>query len=326
MTLRVGILGAADIAPKALLDPVRRRDGDVVVTAVASRRAEAATAYAERHRIARAHTGYAALLADDEVDLVYNALPPSAHAEMSIAALEAGKDVLCEKPFAMDATEARAMVAVAERTGRRLIEAFHHRYHPLWAEVASYATSGRIGDIRTLSAAFCYPIPFAPDAIRHVPALGGGALMDLGCYAMHWLRTFTGEEPEVVEASADRNELGADQSIRATLKFPSGVRAELAASMDGPIVQDFAVEGTAGRIDVEGLVFPARGHSLREQAGGVERFRTVAGEETYDHQLAAIVDALRTGAPLPTEAADPVGNMAAIDAVYAAAGVERPAR
>ncbi|WP_307807086.1 Gfo/Idh/MocA family oxidoreductase [Naasia sp. SYSU D00057] len=324
MTLRVGILGAAGIAPKALIDPVRRRQGDVVVTAVASRRPDSAAAYAEEHGIPRSHGGYAALLADPEVDLVYNALPPSAHAEWSIAALEAGKDVLCEKPFAMDAAQARAMTDAAERTGRRLVEAFHHRYHPLWDHAAAYRDSGRIGEVRHLVARFDASIPFWAESLRHAPELGGGALMDLGCYALHWARTFAGEEPTVEAAQAELNELGADQSIRARLTFPSGLTAVVEASMDGPFRQELLLEGTQGTVAVDGLVFPARGHSVREEVDGVARYSTVAGRETYDHQLDALVRALASGERLPTEGADSVANMAAIDAIYAAAGVVRP--
>ncbi|MCU1570723.1 MAG: putative dehydrogenase [Naasia sp.] len=324
MTLRVGILGAADIAPKALIDPVRRRDGDVEIVAVASRRADAAAAYAEAHDIPRSHVGYEALLADPDVDLVYNALPPSAHAEWSIAALEAGKDVLCEKPFAMDAEQAAEMVAAADRTGRRLIEAFHDRYHPLWGDVAAYRTSGRIGEIVSVRGTFEVDIPFGPEAIRSVPALGGGALMDLGCYPLHWLRAFTGEEPEVTEAEARLNSLGADQSIRASVSFPSGVTGSLSASMAGPLVQRLVLEGTRGRLTVDGMVFPSRGHSIQEEIDGVTRFRTVAGAETYDHQLSAVVAGLASGERLPTEGQDSIANMRAIDAIYASAGVERP--
>jgi predicted dehydrogenase len=148
--------------------------------------------------------------------------------------------------------------------------------------------------------------------------------MDLGCYAVHWTRAFTGEEPEVVEAHAELNSMGADQSLRAQLRFPSGVTADVSAGMSGPLTQDLVIEGSTGRVTFDGMVFPSRGHSIIEEIGGLTRYSTVAGEETYDHQLAAVVDALASGAPLPTEGADPVGNMAAIDAIYAAAGVGRP--
>jgi predicted dehydrogenase len=326
VTLRVGILGAAGIAPKALIDPVRRRNGDVVVEAVASRRAAAASSYAEEHGIPRSFGGYEAMLADPEIDLVYNALPPSGHAEWTIAALEAGKAVLCEKPFAMDRSQAQAMVDAAERTGRLLVEAFHHRYHPLWEHAAAYRDSDRIGRVQHLVARFDAAIPFAPDSLRHDPELGGGALMDLGCYALHWARTFAGEEPTVEAAEADLNDLGADQSIRARLAFPSGLTAVVEASMDGPFRQELILEGTEGRVAIDGLVFPSRGHSVREETDGVARYSTVAGLETYDHQLDAVVRALGSGEALPTGGADSVANMTAIDAIYDAAGVDRRPR
>ncbi|WBM79998.1 Gfo/Idh/MocA family oxidoreductase [Cryobacterium breve] len=136
--LRIGILGAAGIAPAAIIRPARRRT-DVVIAAVASRRASAAAAYALEHGIERSYGDYRALLADPDIDLVYVALPPSEHAEWSIAALEAGKDVLCEKPFAMNATEAGRMRRVAAETGQRLIEAFHDRYHPLSLETRRHS-------------------------------------------------------------------------------------------------------------------------------------------------------------------------------------------
>jgi predicted dehydrogenase len=326
MTLRVGILGAAGIAPKAIIDPARRRAGDVVIAAVAARRADRAAAYADEHGIPRAHTGYRALIEDPEIDLVYNALPPSGHAEWSIAALEAGKDVLCEKPFALNAGEAEAMRSAAERTGRRLVEAFHDRYHPLWERVEQYRDSGRIGTVERLVANFDAENAFDPASLRHVPELGGGALMDLGCYAVHWARAFAGEEPRVVSATAALNALGADQTMRAELAFPGGLVAEVGASMDGPFRQQLVLYGTDGTATIDGLVFPSRGHSIREEVGGLAYYSTVAGLETYDHQLDALVRALSTGAVLPTEGADAVGNMTAIDAIYAAAGVDRTPR
>ncbi len=326
MTLRIGILGAAGIAPAAVIRPALRRT-DVEVRAVASRRAGAAREYADRYGIPVAHDSYESLLADPQVDLVYNALPPSEHADWSIAALRAGKHVLCEKPFAMNAREAQAMVAVARETGLRLIEAFHDRYHPLSARVAEIVGSGRLGTLRTLRAVFAASIPFSDSSIRHVPELGGGALMDLGCYPVHWLRALLGEEPEVTGATATTNPLGADQSIEATLAFPSGAVATVAASMDdGPLVQTLDVEGDDGRLHVEGLVFPWRGHTIREETGRVDRSETVAGGETYDHQLAGVVNAITTDAPALTEGEDPIANMRVIDAIYAAAGISRDLR
>jgi predicted dehydrogenase len=316
----LGILGAAGIAPAVVIRPAARRD-DVVVGAVAARRG--ARAYADRHGIERSYDGYAALLADPTVDVVYNALPPSLHARWTIAALEAGKHVLCEKPFTMDAAEAAQVVATAERCDRRAIEAFHDHYHPLSGWVRDFLSGPGVGTVRRVEAVFTGATPFDPASIRHDPSLGGGALMDLGCYPIHWVRAGFRAEPDVRAARAVLNPLGADLEIEADLELPGGVPVRLHASMSEgvPLASTLTVEGDRGVLQVENIVFPANGHSIRTEIDGVPRRRTVAGEETYDHQLAAVLDALATGAPLPTEGADPVANMVVIDAVYAAAGV-----
>ena len=245
---------------------------------------------------------------------------------MSIAALAAGKDVLCEKPFAMNAAQAAGMNEAASRAGRRVIEAFHDRYHPLQPAIVEILASGRLGQIRSMTANFSASIPFFPESLRHVPELGGGALMDLGCYAVHWLRTFAGGEPSVITAEAELGSLGADETIRAELEFPSGVRGRVETSMTEGVAltQSLRVEAERGTLEVTGVVFPSRGHSIRQVIDGLPGTSTVAGAETYDHQLAAVHEALRSGARLPTEDADPVGNMAVIDAIYASAGVARP--
>jgi predicted dehydrogenase len=322
MVLRIGILGAAGIAPKAIIQPAGRRD-DTVIAAVASRNADSASAYAQQHGIPVAHAGYRALLDDPTIDLVYNALPPSEHAEWSIAALEAGKDVLCEKPIAMNATQANAMRSAAERTGHRLIEAFHDRYHPLTAALLELVASGRLGSIRHIEARFTAGNPFSPTSLRHVPALGGGALMDLGCYPVHWVRSMIGEQPEVSSASATLNPLGADMSIEATLNFPSGATGLIVASMADTLDASLRIEGELGSVRAGSMVFPHLGHSIVETIDGITRISTVAGDTTYDHQLAAVVRALQSGEPLPTEGDDIVANMSLIDAIYAAAGFDR---
>jgi predicted dehydrogenase len=318
--LRIGVLGAAGIAPQALIRPARRRD-DLAVVAVASRRHAVATAYAAEHQIPTAYGSYDELLADESIDVVYNALPPSEHARWSIAALEAGKHVLCEKPAAMNAGQATEMVAAAKRTGRRLLEAFHDHHHPLTGFVVEMVSSGRLGEIEEISASFTAPIPYDPVSIRHDPAAGGGALMDLGCYPIHWVRTTAGQEPEVLSASATPNALGADETIDAELRFPSGVTAQIHASM---AAEKFAallvVRGRRGTLEVENPVLPHLGHSIRTIIDGVAATRTVAGVETYDYQLDALVRAIVRGEDVDTEGAEIVANMKVIDAIYSAAG------
>lgn len=318
---RIGIMGAAGIAPWALIAPVRRRT-DVVVHAVGSRSGDKSAAYATEHGIPVAHAGYDALLADPEIDLVYNALPPAGHAEWTIAALAAGKHVLCEKPFAMTTDEARAMVAAAEAHGRVLMEAFHDRYHPAFLHLL--ALKPRLGTIRSLHAEFRVDIPWDPENIRYDPAQGGGAMMDLGCYPLHWLRSFMGAEPQVVSASARLCELGSDTRVEAAFRFPGDVPATFLADIqDAPFRGYLRIEGENGSIELDNPCLPHTGHSFRETIGGVVREYTVAGNATYDYQLAAFLDAIDTGAPLVTGGVDAIGNMAAIEAIYAKAGVCR---
>jgi predicted dehydrogenase len=328
MTTRIGLLGAAGITGAAVLWPVRRRD-DVVVAAVASR--SAAKAYAGEHGIERAYDSYEELLADPGIDLVYNALPPSMHAEWTIAALRAGKDVLCEKPFTMNAAEARRVVAAASDTGRRVIEAFHDHYHPLSAWIRRTVADGALGRIHSAEAVFTGSTPYRPGTLRHEPALGGGSLMDLGCYPVHWLRSIFPGVPSVEGAEAVRNPAGADLRMRAELTFPAeltpagGVAAAVEASMvEGtPLRSALTLTGERGSLLVDNIVFPSAGHSIRLEIDGVPRVSTVAGRTTYDHQLEAVLAALGTGAPLPTEGADPIANMAVLDAIYEAAGFDR---
>lgn len=285
----------------------------------------AAAAYAKEHGIDKWYDSYEQLLRDSDIDVVYNALPPSEHAAWSIAALEAGKHVLCEKPAGMNAAQAGDMVAAAERAGRRLIEAFHDRHHPLFAHLLDVRDSGDLGRIERVEGNFHAPIRFNPASIRHDPKAGGGALMDLGCYPIHWLRTFVGEEPTVVSASATPNPLGADQTIEAELRFPSGVQGRVQASMndDVPFGALLTVTGSEGTVEVDNPVLPHRGHSVRMTIKGVSYTHTIGGGETYDYQLDDLVRAI-AGAPSTTEGMDIVANMVVIDAIYDAASWRQP--
>ena len=293
------------------------------IGAVASR--SAARGYAERHGIERAYDSYEGLLADPEVDLVYNALPPSMHAEWTIAALRAGKDVLCEKPFTMTAAEASRVAAAAARTGRRVIEAFHDHYHPLSAWVRATVAAGVLGPIHRAEAVFIASNPFAAGTLRHEPSLGGGALMDLGCYPVHWVRSLFPERPTVTAATAVRNPAGADLGMDAELDF-GGVAVTVRASMaaENPLRSALVLEAERGELVVENIVFPSNGHSIRLTVDGVPHVSTVAGQVTYDHQLDAVLGGLATGEALPTEGQDSIDTMAVIDEIYAAAGFERP--
>ncbi|MCU1491037.1 MAG: putative oxidoreductase [Acidimicrobiaceae bacterium] len=318
--MRIGTLGAARITRRALLEPAAEIDG-VEVAAVAARDADRARAFADEHGIETVHTSYAALLADDSIDAIYNPLPASAHAEWSIRALEAGKHVLCEKPFAMNAAEAEVMVAAAERTGLVLMEAFHWRYHPIAERMIELAAE--LGPLIRGESVFL-SLNEDEDDIRFQLALGGGATMDLGCYCIHWLRTVTGEEPEVVSASAVERPAGVDLSLDADLVFPGGLEARVRSSFAGPgeTVWYLTLEGRDGRMRVENPLGPQFGNRITaELADGRSIDEEVTRRPTYLYQLEAFRDVTQNNLPYPTGGADAIANMRVIDAVYEAAGL-----
>lgn len=324
--IRIGILGAAKIAPKAVIVPASRRT-DCKVVCVAARDGDKAKAYAGEHGIPEWEASYEALIARRDIDLIYNALPPHRHMDLTIAALEAGKAVLCEKPFAMNAREARAMTEAAARTGRPLVEAFHYRFHPMFADILRQVNEGAIGKLCAIRAEFSVAIKYRPGELRHDPALGGGALMDLGCYALHWARTVAGTEPEVKSASVRLSEHGVDLVTEASLEFPGGVKAKVRTSMmPGQRFKALlALQGSEGVLVARNPLHPSLGSSITIRRGLSIRRYSVEGQTTYDHQLAHMIDVMKTNAPPLTGGADAVANMALIDAVYAAAGVARPA-
>ncbi|HZC16739.1 MAG TPA: Gfo/Idh/MocA family oxidoreductase, partial [Caulobacteraceae bacterium] len=189
--LRVGLLAASKIAVTAVIAPAKARE-DVLVTAVAARDPARARDYAETHGIAGVADDYAALLARDDVDVVYVGSPIANHAEWTVRAAEVGKAVLCEKAFALNAAEARAMVAAAEAAGRPLLEAFHYRFHNVIRRAEAIVRSGELGRLTRADATFDAIIPYSADEIRWRADQGGGALGDLGSYPAHALHTLVG--------------------------------------------------------------------------------------------------------------------------------------
>lgn len=319
--LRIGILGAANIAPMALIRPARQVP-EVCVTAVAARDIERARKFAKRHSIERVHASYDALIDDPDLDVIYNPLPNGLHAEWSIRAMQAGKDVLCEKPLAANAAEAERMVATAQQHGRRLVEAFHYRYHPLVARMREVIDSGALGQVRHIEAHFCIPIIKGSD-IRYNYDLAGGATMDTGCYTIHLIRTLAAAEPEVVGAVARLLHPKVDRHMEADLRFADGRTARLTCALWSSSIlrMSASVAGDAGRLDVFNPIAPQFYNRLRVTSGGTSSRERVRGDASYTHQLRAVAAALRSGDALPTEGEDSIANMRVIDAVYRAAGL-----
>ncbi|MBV9412377.1 MAG: Gfo/Idh/MocA family oxidoreductase [Acidimicrobiia bacterium] len=320
--MRIGCLGAARIAPAALTKPAKG-NAEVEVTAIAARDVSRARAFADKHSIPVVHDSYDALLADPDVDAVYNPLPNGLHGLWTIRALDAGKHVLCEKPFTANTAEAELVAAAADRTGLVVMEAFHWRYHPLAARILEIIDSGELGPIKHIETWMCFPL-YKRDDIRWQRDLAGGALMDAGCYAVHMLRTFAGAEPEVVSAAAKERSPGVDRVMRADMRFADGRTGRINTSMWGTTLLRIAahVEGERGVLKVFNPTAPQYFHRMSVKAGGRTRRERVKGGATYSYQLAAFADAVLRGEPTLTPPAESIANMRVIDDIYRAAGME----
>ncbi|MEN8722547.1 MAG: Gfo/Idh/MocA family oxidoreductase [Alphaproteobacteria bacterium] len=319
--IRMGVLGAARITAPALLDPARKVDG-VAITAIAARDPKRAGAYAKTHKIATVHTSYDALLADPDIDAIYNPLPNSHHAYWTIKALEAGKHVLCEKPLASNALEARAMQDAAERRGKILAEAFHWRNHPLAARMLEIIDSGKIGDVTHIEAQFCVPL-LEPANIRWREDLAGGATMDTGCYTINIVRHLARAEPIVRSATARLMSNNVDRHMRAEFDFDDGRTGRIICSMAGwPLLKCLAhVEGTKGALTVTNPIAPQLYHKITIETDTDKIVEKVPGTTSYKEQLKNFVGWLNGGPPMITDPADGVKNMAVIDDIYRAAGM-----
>jgi predicted dehydrogenase len=317
--LRIGLLGAARITPNAVIAPAAARE-DVVLSAVAARDPARARAFADLHGVADTSPTYAELIARDDVDLVYVALPPAAHAEWSIRALQAGKAVLCEKPFTMSDIDAQAMTDAAMRCGRPLIEAFHYRFHQVLRSAFALVREGALGRLIKAEAVFHARIAEGPDEVRWRADQGGGALMDLGCYCVHALRTLAGEEPAVVSAAAGVRR-GVDTETKAELRFPTGLVAQLGCSM---ISEGFrarlVVQGERGALQINNFILPQGGCRFVTVIDGRQEVRPVDGPSTFAAQLDHVVEVVRGGATPLTGGADSVATMAVIDQIKRASG------
>lgn len=320
--LRIGILGAARIAPMALIRPARQVP-EAAVVAVAARDRSRAQAFATKHGIPKVPDSYDALLADPEIDAIYNPLPNSLHCEWTIRALQAGKHVLCEKPIASNAAEAGRMAAAARDTGRVLMEAFHWRYHPLASRIRAIIDAGEIGAVRHVEAHLCIPL-LRPGDIRFRHDLAGGATMDVGCYTINIVRFLAGAEPEVVHAAARLSSPGVDRYMEADFRFADGRTGRMTCSLLSAVLLRVSarVRGDSGEIAVLNPLAPQIYHRLTVRTERGKRTEHLRGDATYTYQLRAFVGAVRDGAAIPTGPEDAIANMRVIDAVYLKAGLE----
>jgi predicted dehydrogenase len=322
--LRWGVLSTAAIGLKKVI-PAMQLGQYTRVTAIASRNLEAARTAADALGIEAAYGSYEALIADPDVDAIYNPLPNQMHVPWTIKAAEAGKHVLCEKPLSMTVAEAKTLLAVQERTGVKIGEAFMIRSYTQWRRLRELLDQGRIGELRSVVAAFSY-FNRDPGNIRNVVESGGGALYDIGCYCIHASRYAFGGPPTRVVGLIERDPVfGTDRLTSAMLDFPGG-HAIFTCSTQLVPYQRVHFLGTRGRIEIEIPFNAPKDRPTRmfiDETGDIfgggivtEEFDTA---DQYTMQGDAFSKAVLEGGEVPVPLEDAIANMAVIEAVFQSA-------
>jgi xylose dehydrogenase (NAD/NADP) len=325
--IRWGILSTAQIARNALI-PAIKASSNGTVFAVASRDQQRARAYADELGIERAYGSYEELLADPDVDAIYNPLPNDGHAPWSIAAAKAGKPTLCEKPLARNANEAQQIVDAFRQENILLAEAFMYRYHPQHEKVRELIKSGVIGKLNLIDAVFTYALsPEDTSNVRLNAALGGGGLLDVGCYCINLCRMMAGEEPDIVTAQAMYDANNVDDNFVGTLHFPSGILARFACGMRTLVRNECTLSGPLGSITAEYAFRPADGGPtdliVRRPVSGTppvsQEMITIPAANQYVAMVEDFANAVLQGRKMTYDPADSVNNMRVLDALAQAA-------
>lgn len=315
--VRWGILSTANIG-RSVIRGIGMSDGSCV-QAVASREYTRAYEWAKEHGIPRVFGSYEDMLASGEIDVVYNPLPNSLHAEWTVKALEAGLPVLCEKPFTVSASQARNVVAEAKRRGLLVAEAFMYRFHPIYDQLHELIRTGVIGELLCIKSVFAFRLTDRSN-IRCSAELAGGALMDVGCYCVNLARRIAGCEPETAQAFERRKPGGVDDSLWGMLRFPNGIVSQFECSIENYSRKHAEIVGTEGMLILENPWFPGeeQAHIVLKRDDHEERIQT-PGANCYRLEVEDFAHAYRTHEPLRWAAEDAVANMTVIDALYASA-------
>lgn len=319
-----GILGVASIATRKVI-PGMQKGAWSEVAGIASRDAKKAQQAACELGIKKHYGSYEEMLADPEIEAVYNPLPNHLHVPWSTKAAEAGKHVLCEKPIGMDAADAEELKKVRDRTGVKIGEAFMVKTHPQWLRVKELISEGRIGELKTMLTVFSY-FNRDPENVRHKVEWGGGGLLDIGCYPITLSRWIYGEEPKRVAGTLENDpEFGTDRMASAVMEFSHG-QSVFSCGTQTNYFQRVTLLGTKGRIDVE-IPFNAPNDRPTKLtiADGMEIYGgTVVTEEIptcdqYTIQGDAFSRAIRENRDVPVTLEDAIGNMKVIDAIFRSA-------
>jgi len=300
-----------------MIEPARgnRR---VEIGAVAARSPDRARGFAKTHAIPIAYGSYEELLDDDTLDAIYVSTPNSHHAAWSMASLQAGKHVLCEKPIAGNAAQARRMFDTATATGKLLMEAFHWRFHPFAQRMM--AVVGRLSRPLAIEAEFSTPQIPTTD-IRYQSDLGGGALMDLGCYAVHWVRTLLGE-PVSVEAEMESTVTGVDDTTVGVMRYTDGSTATIRTSMSAPEKTCvLRAQAPNGWVRADNPLAPQTGNLLAWSTDQTTGEEEIPGPTTFEAQLKSFVEMVEDDGPQVVTPQDSIANMKVIDSMYRSGGL-----
>jgi predicted dehydrogenase len=317
-----GVLGAAKIARTKVI-PAMQRGTLSEVAAIASRHEQTAQATAQELGIPNAYGSYESLLADPEIEAIYNPLPNHMHVPWSIRAAEAGKHVLCEKPIGLSVAECKTLIDARDRTGVKIGEAFMVRTHPQWLRARELVRSGDIGELMAIVAAFSY-YNRDPKNIRNVPQWGGGALMDIGCYPIQISRFLFGREPVRVAGAINRDpDMGIDRLTSGLLDFAPGHCVFTCSTQMAPY-QRVQILGSRARVEIE-IPFnapPDRQCRLfvddgRDLFGGGIRVEEFGVCDQYTIQGDLFSAAIREDTEVPTPLEDSIGNMSVIERILA---------
>jgi xylose dehydrogenase (NAD/NADP) len=319
--LQWGLLSTAQIN-RALIPPLRASKRNKLL-GVASRSREKAEAYARARKIPRAYGSYAGLLADPEIDVIYNPLPNHLHAEWTIRAVEAGKHVLCEKPLALTLEEVDAIEAAAKKYHKVVVEAFVYRTHPQAAYVKKMIDSGKLGRVKLVRGSFTYPQP-APEDIRLIPEMGGGGLWDIGCYPLSYARSMLGVEPLEVFGWQVLGPTAVDEIFVGQMHFPDDVFAQFDCSMVLPDHSFMEFIGDKGTLIVSNPFVPSPRKPLYLVRDGKTETIFVKGPDTYITEVEDMADAILLGKPPVVSLAESRRNTAAILALFESARTGKP--
>jgi len=319
--LNWGFLSTARIN-RALIVPLQVSKRNELL-AVASRSQETADAYAKEQRIPRAYGSYEALLADPDIDVVYNPLPNHLHAEWTIKAVDAGKHVLCEKPLALSVDEVDAIQSAARNHGRVVAEAFMYRHHPQTLKVQEIVKSGSLGTLKLIRGSFSFVLTREGD-VRLTPEWGGGSIWDVGCYPISYARTVVSEEPVEVFGWQVEGPTGIDESFVGQMRFEGGVHAQFDCSFVIPFHAFVEVVGSEGTLNIPHPFKPGADETVYLSRGDKTDAIRIRGGELYMGEVEDITDAILLGRDPRISLDDSRANIAVISALLESARKGRP--